>query len=267
MPTLDYHDAFRKAREWRNADSPAAIAEARDALLRLRADYPDVLEIRIELIDLLRHTDDLHEAIREFHDVVERFPKLDDETLCRGARIHKHLADRAIRRGALESALAELKKAEEYYHRAFECRRWFFAVMNVLTVQLRQAEVCAELERTDPKREPMAQRMLARVRSRARDLLQDPTVWDERVDDDHIWMPASRAEVAFLAGDWDATVAAYKNAEDAAGNHQEYYVQIMQRQYRIISNAYQILGVRPPGDLGDPETFFPSRGATQSASE
>src|SRR5262249_1986646 len=154
--------------------------------------------------------------IREFKRLEETFPDLDDETLCRGGKLHKKLAENQIKAKAPGHALAELKKAEEYYRRAFALRHWFYPRINELSVRVRQAEVLAELERAGEKREVTAERVLADVQRDANAMFLDERVWEPRADDDHVWIPAGKGEAAFLARNWSTAEAFYSDAKSAA---------------------------------------------------
>jgi tetratricopeptide (TPR) repeat protein len=251
MTPLSHHTELTQARLWRASNTRPALEQARELLVRMRARYPYVLAVAHELILVLEKLGDVDGAVRELEELERTFPSLDEETLARGGRLYKTLAARtAGDKAGLGRAVCLLETAERYYHRAFEVRKGFYPRVNELTVRFLRAGKLAALGNV-----PEAQKTLREARSEAREMLEDPTVWESRRDDDVVWLPATRGEIAFLCGDWSAAEAEYGKAKRAA-NGKVFYFRAMRDQLRLLAAACEKLNITPLGPLSDPDAFF-----------
>ena len=244
MIPLSHHEDLEKARNWRFAQTPESLRESRALLEHMRSDYPHVLAIGHELILVLEKMGELDRAIQELQNLEQVFPKLDEETLSRGGKIHKMLATTAPGGQAVD----HLKKAEEYYRRAGETGG-FYPRINELTVRLLRAAKLAELGN-----ESDAQKVLHCVQKDALEFLNTEG-WIARKSDDNVWLPATQGEAAFLAGNFAAAEAAYINAR-AAANGKVFYLRSMQEQLKSLCDAFKKLNIPVSGPLTQPDTFF-----------
>jgi hypothetical protein len=244
MIPLSHHEELEKARNWRFTQTPESLRESRALLENMRIDYPHVLAIGHELILVLEKLGELDRAIQELQNLERVFPKLDEETLSRGGKIHKTLA--ASAHGG--QAVDHLKKAEDYYRRAAESGG-FYPRINELTVRLLRAAKLAELGN-----ESDAQKVLQCVQKDAREFLNTEG-WIARKSDDNVWLPATQGEAAFLAGSYAAAEDGYSKAR-AAANGKVFYLRAMRDQLKALCDAFKKLNLPVTGPLAAPETFF-----------
>jgi hypothetical protein len=244
MISFSYHEELEKARNWRNTQTPEALKESRAMLEGLRSEYPHVLAIGHELILVLEKLGELDQATQELQELERVFPKLDEETLSRGGKIHKVLAATATGGQAVD----HLKKSEEYYRRAGE-GGGSYPRINALTVRLLRAAKLAELGHV-----PDAQKVLRDVQKDALEFLNTEG-WEQLKSDDNVWLPATQGEAAFLAGNYVVAEASYGRAR-AAANGKVFYLHAMRDQLKALCDAFKKLNLPVSGPLADPDTFF-----------
>jgi hypothetical protein len=251
---LSYHAELQLACRWKDGNK---TDEGAVSLTMLRGEYPYAIDVRHELVHVMEKRGNLEDARREFTNLETTFGDLDDEeSLCRGGKIHKRLADHNIAIGMVTSALEDLERAADYYRRAFEVGEWFFPGENWLAVRLLQAQFLALLEKEDPTRKPEAAGVFDAVRTDAKKLINNGQVWKHRIPDDTIWAPASMGAVSLLAGKEKVAETAYSEAKRAADNKAAYYCGIMSKQLENIVAALAELGSPVQGVLREPSKFF-----------
>jgi tetratricopeptide (TPR) repeat protein len=263
MFSLSYHDELKQARQWRRYQSADEVKQAQlaacETLQKLRRQFPYVLAIGHELVHVLEKLGELKAAIVELKILKATFPNLDAETLCRSGKIHKALALEAVRNGSIGEGMDKLMMSAKDYRRAFDTTPSPYSRVNELFARYYRAALLAEqgsggTQPTVPPSEWKAE--LERVKKEAAALLDDASgIWEHKLDDDSIWMPASKAEAAFLCQRWERAAEDYTHAMREAGGKHNYY-EIMHGQLKYLCEAAGKLGMTLLPTLDHPDKFF-----------
>ncbi len=268
-----YHEPLQIAWAWNRSAEPEKHDQARTLLDELVKRYPHVLPVWYEQVySVLKDRAKRDQALRLLAEIGERFRgMMDEDMLSLWGRCHKARGDELRLQGTpfppgrpqRESAFAEADRAYREacmrYEQAYLLNRNGFPGVNLATLLLLRAALAADLKRPAERDD-----LLASSRRLAEELVQASADWKEKLNDDNIWIPATRGEAALLLGRWDAAAAHYRTAAGQP-NRQPAHPKTMKDQIRRIVDAYALLGVQVEGDLADPEAFFgPAGGCEES---
>ncbi|MGL4465107.1 MAG: tetratricopeptide repeat-containing protein [Planctomycetia bacterium] len=255
IPT--YLDALQEAAALRRTDpSPENLEAARTILETAFQVYPHALPLGDELVLVLEKMGRDSDAAQLLNELARRFGDKGEETLCRLAKLYKKRAGWPPAAGGEAAAYNALKESEALYARAYEKSYHFYPRINELSVRFLRAAVSKMLLKSTAAAnvdDPAA--LLDDVAAKADELRNDPAAWKPRLDDDHVWIPATRGELLILLDRWEEAAAAYLEALAKAGGSKFYY-KCMKDQAAKLMQAAVVLGRRPVGGLADPEAFF-----------
>ena len=259
-----YREPLQIAWGWNRSGDPVKVAQAHTLLTALAEHYAHVLHVWYELAFNLVKQKKRDEALALLARIGERFPgMLDEDVLSLWGRCCKNRGDDYLNAGLKLPAerraerVADFTEADGAYQEA--CTRYeqayllnsnWFPGINLATLRLLRAALAADLDRKAERDD-----YLTASRHLAAELLQAAPAWTKHLEDDKIWMAATRAKAQLLLGHWDDAAAQYRIALDQP-NLQPDNPKTMKDQVRRIADAYGLLRIPMEGPLADPERFF-----------
>lgn len=257
IPT--YQDVIEEASFWRRTNDLADLRKAEAILRAGMGAHPYALPIGDELVLVLEKQGRDDEALALLRRLMQQHQNGGEETLARFGRIFKKRGEKQLAEGAFAMAESSFLESEQHYHRAFEKSRGIFPRINELSVRFLRASIRAYLEKQPGyegnRGEHTSAELLQSVLSDANKMLNDPNFWGERKTDDHIWLPATRAEACFLLGEWENSTTGYRDAIEKAQGA-KFYHDCMAGQVKLLLAACARMGITVPTPLNNPETFF-----------
>jgi tetratricopeptide (TPR) repeat protein len=250
----DFREPLRRAHGWVRERLPEPLRQARRLLEGLKERYPHALQVRYELALALSELGEREGALAELVAAGAAFATLDEDTESLWARLYKEKGDLALARGDVAEAMAQYRRAEEKYWRAYTRRLDRFPGINVGTLRLLRASLARQTGQA-----ALAGELRQASREVAQALLAGRKGWVPRLSDDNIWMAATEAEALVLLGDWAEAERRYREAR-AQPNHQAFHSMSMGKQVSRLVEAYRLLGEAPQGPLADPAAFFATPG-------
>ena len=184
--------------------------------------------------------------------------RLDEDTFSLWGRCYKDAGDDA--RLAAESASGDphasllqadesYRRACEYYERGYNLDGNQFPGINLATLLLVRAALAKSLGRPD------ANALHDNAKRVAGELADTADRWLAKLEDDAIWLPATRGEAELLRERW-TTAADYYRQAFAQPGFQAGYLDGMRAQVERVLAAMRALSIHPQGPLANPGTFF-----------